>query len=107
MIRAGIQDWWFCWLRNCDDPDRVAHAGGTFWTRLWLERWKRDWQKSRELRQILVYAERGRPVHRLSDEEVVEQIALLVERGVIHFHASSAWVNAEETMSEGGRSAPP
>jgi hypothetical protein len=106
VIRSGIQDWWFCKLRGCGDTNRVPSLGGTLWTRVFFERWKRDWQKSSELRRVLNEADRGRAVHRLSDEEVVEQIALLVERGEIHIHASSAWVHVEEHKSQSGYSAP-
>jgi hypothetical protein len=109
MIRAGIEDWWFCGLQNCNDSEetRLPHAGGKLWTRLWLERWKRDTRKCRELRQTLAQAHLGRPVHRYTDEEVVDQIALLIERGVIHIHAAAARVGTAEATREGGQPVTP
>jgi hypothetical protein len=107
MIRAGIQDWWFCSNGTCTQPNRIPSLGGTLWTRLFLERWTRDWRKAGELRRILTEADRGRSLLQLTDDEVVAQVALLIERGCIHIHASHAWVHVEDKFSQSGVTAPP
>ena len=88
-------------------PNRVPSLGGSLWTRVFLERWTRDWRKGSELRRILSEADRGRAVHLMSEDEIISQVAQLIERGSVHIHASSAWVHVEERFSEGGVTAPP
>ena len=107
MIRAGIQDWWFCARRNCAASNRAPSFGGPLWTRTFLERWTRDWQKGVALRRVLIEAGRGRAVDALTNVEVIEQVALLIERGEIHIHASEAWVHVVEDVSDGRPDAPP
>ena len=90
MIRAGMQDWWFCRNRQCEAENRMPPMGGPGWARAFLERWQQDWLKSPEMRRVLAESGRGWAVDRMPQDQVVEQVAMLLERGEVHIHASTA-----------------
>ena len=88
MLPLG-SEWRLCRKIGCLEPGAEPAPQNRSSVRLWLERFKNDTMKMGGMRR-LVYQERGSlPLSGISDENVIDQIADLLARGLLHIHAST------------------
>ena len=79
-------DWELCRKLDCRDRKSVSFAGDQFRARQWLQSSKSDVFKMLAMRDLLLQERIGSDPARLSDDQVINQIAELLISDRLHIH---------------------
>ena len=79
-------DWELCRKLDCRDGKSVSFAGDLFHARQWLQSSKSDVFKMLAMRDLLLQERIGSNPARMSDDQVINQIAELLTSDRLHIH---------------------
>ena len=79
-------DWELCRKLDCRDDKSVSFAGDLFHARQWLQSSKSDIFKMLAMRDLLLQERIGSDPARMSDDQVINQIAELLISDRLHIH---------------------
>jgi hypothetical protein len=90
MLPLDSDRWNFCRETGCRDEDRVWLVQDRLRIQLWLSRFKRDAAVMSAMRALLTSERRPWPLDRMTDEDVIDQIAGLLLLCRLHLHVQMA-----------------
>ena len=103
-----LGDWEFCRKRDCRHSELASHLGDRVNARQWLRHFKIDIDKMRAMRTLAWRENSSWSLSRMSEEEVIGQIAELLSRGRLHVHAHTPeTVPPPSSYSSGAPASPP
>jgi hypothetical protein len=79
-------DWELCRKLDCRDDKSVSFTGDSFHARQWLQSAKSDVFKMLAMRDLLLQEHFGSDPARMSDDQVINQIAELLISDRLHIH---------------------
>jgi hypothetical protein len=82
--------WEFCGERDCPDVETVSRLEDRSSARQWLQQLETGAHKTLAMRALLWQESSGWPLSRMSDEEIIDQIAELLVSGRLHVHVQPA-----------------
>ncbi len=86
MIWAGSTKWKLCRQKDCGEPHELTALRDRYAAIQWLRQLKPSFSTASLLREALE-RQADLPVSRMTDEDVVEQLAFLLEKRIWHVHA--------------------
>ena len=86
MSFLGLQDWKLCRRIECDGRSLTYRLPDGLQVRLWLAQVTRRAITMIALRTWLASPHDGSGVSRMSDQAIIDHVAVLISRGVIHVH---------------------
>src|SRR6476659_2479108 len=87
MLPPNPQNWAICRRYDCGGRELIADLQNRYWACTWLQPIRNNSIKMLELRRLLSEENASWGLFRTSDETVIEHIADLLSRGVLHVHA--------------------
>jgi hypothetical protein len=94
-----LGDWELCQKLDCRSRS-VSFANNPFQARQWLQHSKADVSKMLAMRNVLLQEHIGLDPFRMSDDEVINQIAALLASDRLHIHVASMIQTTAPTLSQ-------
>ena len=85
-----VRDWKFCQNSICRDRQQVSGLRDPSFSRQWLQQFKGDPGGMFSLRALLSQEDRKLDRFRMSDDDVLNQVAKLLASGRLHVHAQAS-----------------
>lgn len=100
MSFPAWQGWKLCRRIECGDRSLTYELPDRLQARLWLEQFARKASAMIAIRTWLASQHDGRrDVSRMSDQAIIEHVAALISRGVVHVHTLAATREPEPPMA--------
>ena len=87
MTRLGSQGWGVHGGDACPACSSAAGRRDMFWARQWLQQFRSDPAALATIRRLVLESETWWPLHKATNDQVIEWMAKLVGDGVWHAHA--------------------